>query len=155
MKKLIVLALVLGLVTSAFAVPLDEDFETMALGDWLNPDGTDLAVPAGWTNAGGWYQTWSGGEAVGYVENKAFSGPDYSNALELAAGDHANGTIRWDGSDIYASEVMEFSFDLKLSGAHPTEIWPGNRLPAVFTIFTITGPVPAQYSSCPKHCLSR
>ena len=40
MKKLIVLALVLGLVTSAFGT-VSEDFEGLTAQSWTNPDGTD------------------------------------------------------------------------------------------------------------------
>ena len=122
MKKLIVLALVLGMVSSASAVVYDLDLSTT--GAWLTGGVANGSEPAGFTFNSDW--TINGG----YAEVKAYQdlgGGDYGNALELGATDSGNGMIYIDtaslGLDIQDA-VYTVSVRYKEIGALPADAGP-------------------------------
>ena len=115
MKKLIVLALVLGLVSTASAVVYDLDLSTA--GAWLTAGVPNGSEPAGFTFNNDW--TINGG----YAEVKAFQdlgGGVWDNALELGGTDNGNPTFYMDpaalGIDLQ-DQVVTYSVRYKLMGA--------------------------------------
>ena len=113
MKKLIVLALVLGMVGSAFGT-LSENFNGLGAGPWTNLDGTDNGAGLPDFTNSNFDNTSYGGP--GSVENQAFSGPDFSNSMHATASIMANGRIDWSPAG-YVDEmlpIVDLSLDFKL-----------------------------------------
>ncbi|MFC1677826.1 PEP-CTERM sorting domain-containing protein [Planctomycetota bacterium] len=111
MKKLIVLALVLGLVTSAFGT-VSEDFELLTPQPWTDAAGLDngAGAPAGFTN----YSYGAG--VIGSLANEAFAGNASMNAMHSVRESSNTGLVFWEPAG-YADEmkpVIELSFDLSL-----------------------------------------
>ena len=124
MKKLIVLALVLGLVSSSFAAVYTMDISTT--GAWTNPDGTPTALaPAGWSFS-------SFDINGGYVEVKGFQdlgGGVWGNALEIGATDSGNGVIDLDDATLGIDVQQEFiSMDIRYKLMDPLPNDLGTRL---------------------------
>ena len=122
MKKLIVLALVLGMVGTASAALYDLDLSTT--GAWLTAGVANGSEPAGFTFNSDW--TINGG----YAEVKGFQdlgGGVWGNALELGATDAGNGVIDIDlsgaGIDIQ-DQIVTLSVRYKNIGALPADSGP-------------------------------
>ncbi len=120
MKKLIVLALVLGLVSSSFAAVYTMDISTT--GAWTNPDGTPTPLaPAGWSFS-------NFDLNGGYVEVLGFQdlgGGVWGNVLNIGATDAlGNGVIDLDdatlGIDVQ-QEIISMDIRYKLIGALPDD----------------------------------
>ncbi len=122
MKKLIVLALVLGMVGSASAALYEMDLSTPV--PWLTAGVANGSEPAGVSFNSDW--TINGG----YAEVKAFQdlgGGNWGNALDLGATDAGNGVISFDAGIIgfdTQEDVVTITARYKLIGILPSDGGP-------------------------------